>query len=314
MARLDAYIDQQFAWTASIPTESAMTDPEVSAKVLASYFSDPAYTAPSPRVEDVMIDGPLGDRSLPVRVYRPVGERPAPYVLVWSHGGAFIAGDLDAPEADVVAREICARSGAVVVSVGYHVVDGTNGYPNLHREVAAAFEWVTTDGDLHAEGGRVFVGGASAGANLTVGAVLELRDAGQELPDGLVLVYPLLHDPVPEPRVAADLSVVPSILRLPSDVTSWILANYRGDSDGRYILTEGHDLGGLPEVLVVASEYDDFRGSADTFSEEARSRGVAVEEFLAEGMPHGHLAMPPTLAGVGETLDAIVRFMLRART
>ena len=39
----------------------------------------------------------------------------------------------------------------------------------------------------------VLLGGASAGGNLTAGAVARLRDAGEPVPAGLVLVYPVVH-------------------------------------------------------------------------------------------------------------------------
>jgi acetyl esterase len=51
-----------------------------------------------------------------VRVY-PAAE-PNGALLVWAHGGGFLGGSLDMPEADEVARRI-AESGASVVSVGY---------------------------------------------------------------------------------------------------------------------------------------------------------------------------------------------------
>lgn len=80
--------------------------------------------------EDLMIEGPHG--SVPVRVYRPEpGWRPTTAAspdddgqlpgLVWFHGGAFVGGDLDMPEADLVARGIVSRTGVTVVSVFYRL-------------------------------------------------------------------------------------------------------------------------------------------------------------------------------------------------
>lgn len=72
--------------------------------------------------EDREIEGPHGP--IPVRVYRPEPGRrpptPSPAAgglragLVWYHGGAFIGGDLDMPEADAVARGLATRTGATI--------------------------------------------------------------------------------------------------------------------------------------------------------------------------------------------------------
>src|SRR4051794_18743624 len=84
--------------------------------------------------------GPHGP--VPVRVYEPAGDGAARPCLVWVHGGGFIGGDLDMGEADWTAREICARAGAIVVSVDYRLaVDGVH-YPIPLNDCVAAVDWV----------------------------------------------------------------------------------------------------------------------------------------------------------------------------
>ena len=58
---------------------------------------------------------------------------------------------------------------------------------------------------------RIAVGGASAGANLTAGAVLKLRDRDGWLPRTLVFVYGVAHPvlPPPSPALAAALAELP---------------------------------------------------------------------------------------------------------
>lgn len=52
------------------------------------------------------------------------------------HGGGFAAATINDDEADVISRELCSRAGAVVVSVDYHLANGTAViYPQLHQEV-----------------------------------------------------------------------------------------------------------------------------------------------------------------------------------
>ena len=90
-------------------------------------------------------------------------DRPA---LVWVHGGAFVGGDLEMPEADWTARQICERAGAVVVSVDYRLAVGDVAYPVPHEDVVAGVRWVRDSAaDLGVDPERMSVGGASAGAN-----------------------------------------------------------------------------------------------------------------------------------------------------
>ena len=78
---------------------------------------------------------------------------------------------------------------------GLHEVPGRRALPGAVDDVLAAWRHVR-DAPWNWSGCRrrqVALGGASAGGTLTAGAVARLRDAGEPLPAGLVLVYPLVH-------------------------------------------------------------------------------------------------------------------------
>ena len=63
---------------------------------------------------DLTLEG--GGHPFGVRVYP--ADSPNGSMLVWLHGGAFMFGDLDMPEADQVGRRLSA-AGTTVVSVDY---------------------------------------------------------------------------------------------------------------------------------------------------------------------------------------------------
>jgi acetyl esterase len=46
---------------------------------------------------------------------------------------------------------------------------------------------------------------------------------------------------------------------------------------------------GLPPTAIVACEYDDARGSSESFAANLQRAGVPVSYFLARGAVHGHL-------------------------
>src|SRR3954463_11038457 len=145
--------------------EKGLADPTTRAR-LDEFMS--ITDAPAPPDADVRNDAASGPHGrVPVRIYTPHGSGTDRPCLIWLHGGAFRMGDLNMPEADWTARQICARAGAVVVSVDYRLCNGGVPYPVPHDDVVAAARWVRANtGPLGIDAGRISLGGASAGGNL----------------------------------------------------------------------------------------------------------------------------------------------------
>lgn len=270
------------------------------------------YVPPAVESEAVEAPGPHGP--VPMRVYSSGGVAPGtPRAgLVWLHGGGFVAGDLEMPEADAVARELVVRAGAVVVSVDYRLVDpatGANAFPVPLDDVLAAWRWVVVHADaLGLDARRVAIGGASAGANLATGAAMRLRDDGDEVrPCRLLLAYPCLHAVLPPQPVAHEgaMSDVPELLRFrPADVER-ITRDYAGGdiaSVSPYAMPAAGDPAGLPPVTMVNSEYDDLRVSGEDFARMLAEAGVQCDVSTEPGVLHGHLNESPRVAGTERTL------------
>jgi acetyl esterase len=284
----------------------------------------PAGTATSRVVPaDRVLDGPHGD--LRVRVY-PVPDGVTPVAgLVWAHGGAFFRGDLDMPEADLVARTMAGR-GVVVVSVDYALVperdiravggdattSGGTRFPVPSEEVALAFAWATGAG-LGIDAGRWSLGGASAGGNLAAGAALRLRDAAagdhsaapvppsgtreRPTPRSVVLAYPVAHYdlPTPWPELAAKVAALPPDRDFPFATVRAMNDNYLGHDRGPgspYAFPGGADLRGLPPTLIVTSDHDALRSSGEAFAAELAASGTDVHLVREDGTFHGHLNQP----------------------
>ncbi|MGR7027663.1 alpha/beta hydrolase [Geodermatophilus sp. URMC 62] len=214
--------------------EQRLADPEQRARLDAFMSVDGAPPPPAVATRPAAAPGPHGD--VPVRVYEPDGGGTGRPCLVWLHGGAFRLGDLDVPEADWTARQVCERAGAVVVSVDHRLAVGGVTYPVPHDDVVAAVRWVRDSAaDLGIDPARIAVGGASAGGNLATGAVLRLRDDDGWVPAALVPACTTLHAVVPAPSaaLAALMTEVPRLLRfLPEDRASIIHTHLGGRRAG----------------------------------------------------------------------------------
>jgi acetyl esterase/lipase len=213
-------------------------------------------------------------------------------------------------EADAVARELVNRIDLAVISVGYHLADETNHYPNLHREMKAAVTWTRRNaGWLNVDPNRISLGGASAGANLSVAAALQLRDAGIP-PHSLVLAYPTLHDPSPVSATDVDLTLVPELLRLRPASLTYMYQRYRGGAMEAPLLTvDGHDLAGLPPTLLLLAQYDDLLGSGEAFASLAIEAGVEVTQHLYEGAVHGFLNFTPAVSATADAYTRMADFL-----
>jgi acetyl esterase len=258
--------------------------------------------------------------SFPVRVY-PASE-PNGALLVWAHGGGFLGGSLDMPEADQVARGI-AESGVPVVSVGYSLAPAdllleipdegrdprmpsraqieaevaASGprvrFPVASLQTVAAFDWAVENAkEFGADASRVAMGGASAGGNLTAGAALRLRDRAARQASALLLCYPALH--VDLPRFSDDLAA--ALAGVASDRSSeashQLHLNYVGDAAelaNPYAFPGGHDVRGLPPTFIVTAGRDHLRASAEAFAAELALVSVDVALVCERGSDHGFL-------------------------
>jgi acetyl esterase/lipase len=266
-----------------------------------------------------------------LRVYRPA--EPGGPVLVWMHGGAFMFGDLDMPEADQTARELSDR-GIAVVSVDYTLapldalpalppMPGAGGppppavfsqasrarFPVASLQVVAAFDWAVADAG--GDPARVSLGGASAGGNLAASGALRLRDREGPRPASALLVYPVLHREMPavDDELAAMLAPLPEFLTFPPAATAAINDNYAGDEQGdAYAFPAGHDLRGLPPMLIVNAEADRLRKSGEGFAAELALAGVDTTVVREHGTSHGYLNEAGGPAAI-RTIDRLAAWM-----
>ncbi|MFJ5958844.1 alpha/beta hydrolase [Paenarthrobacter sp. NPDC092416] len=280
-----------------------LADPAGPERLEAFSGSHLSYSPPDVRVTSVNAPGPNG--AVPLRVYGTDGsfEPDASDAgnaddgvpgLVWLHGGGFAGGDLDMREADQLARELVQRSGGVVFSVDYRLArDGVH-FPVPHEDALAAWLWAAKHArDFGVDPERLCLGGASAGANLAVGAAMYLNDIGEPLPAKMLLAYPFLHAELPVLANAHPvLSALPRLLRFTADDCRGMVENYVGGPVGMassYAVPGNADPSGMPSTAVLACELDDLRGSAELYVNSLREAGVAVSFRMEEGATHGYL-------------------------
>ncbi|MCU1496429.1 MAG: putative lipase [Acidimicrobiales bacterium] len=260
-------------------------------------------------VADRVVPGPAGD--VPVRIVVPEVEVPTG-VLVWLHGGGWVIGDLDT--AEPTQRRLAAAAGCVVVSVDYRLAP-EHPAPAGFDDCWAATTWVADRlADLGVTGGRVAVGGDSAGGNLA--ALVALRAAAERGPDLALqlLVYP-----------ATDLTLAsPSIVEngvgycLTAATMRWFTAanlagGLTGDDPAVSPLHALDDApAGLAPAVVQVAGFDPLRDEGRAYHQRLLDAGVASELVEYPTMIHGFWAMTTLTPVADEALSAAAEALRRA--
>jgi acetyl esterase len=267
--------------------EMSLTDAR--AADLASIRAGGGQPEPVHEVANLTFQGPAGE--LPLRLYRPVAERPLP-VLLYFFGGGWVLGTIDT--ADGVSRSLANSSGALVAVVGYRLAP-EHPFPAAVDDCYAAVRWVAEHaGEIGADPDRLAVGGDSAGGNLAAAVTLRARTDGRALA-GQLLVYPNTDQFADDESMrAADdpflfnrRSVAwyrEHYLTRPGDAASPLASPLRAES-----------LVGLPPALVITAEYDPLRDQGEAYARRLADAGVQVELTRYPGMAHGFFTMISTV-------------------
>jgi cation diffusion facilitator CzcD-associated flavoprotein CzcO/acetyl esterase/lipase len=248
-----------------------------------------ATRPPSPEVGDVVdavMPGPDGD--LPYRLYRPAVPADGPHpVVVYFHGGGWVLGDLDSD--DPMCRDLCARSGAVVVSVNYRHAPEAR-FPAAAQDGFAAVQWVAANAaDLGGIPGRLAVAGWSAGGNIAAVACQMARDAGGPRICGQLLINPVVDSEMTRPSYVDNGDGY--ILTTP--LMRWFWDHYADPADRpdpRAAPLRGN-LDGLPPACVVAADFDPLRDEGVAYAHALWAAGVPARVVRARGHTHTSVTM-----------------------
>ncbi len=273
----------------SVPPLYTMSLTEARAADLASIRAGGGEPEPVHEVTDLTIAGPGG--ALPLRLYRPAGERPLP-ALLYFFGGGWVLGTVDT--ADGVSRSLANSSGALVAVAGYRLAP-EHRFPAAADDCYAAVRWVAEHAEeIGADPARLAVGGDSAGGNLAAGVALRARAGGPALA-GQLLVYPNTDQLADDPsmRAANDPFLFnrhsvdwyrQHYLANPGDAASPLASPLRAQS-----------LAGLPPALVITAEFDPLRDQGEAYARRLAGEGVQVELSRYPGMAHGFFTMIGTV-------------------
>ncbi len=227
-------------------------------------------------------------------------------VLLYMHGGAYTRGSLGTHRGLVGRLSDACRARAM--SVDYRLAPEAP-FPAAVDDAVAAYRWILASG---ADPASVVVGGDSAGGGLAVALLLALRDAGDPLPAGAVLLSPWVDLGMTGGSATTKAGVDPMI-----DVAGLheAAAAYAGPAGvSASLVSPIHaDLAGLPPLLVQVGTAEVLLDDAMTLAERARAAGVTVEVEAWDDLMHVFQVFAPLVPEAVEAIGHIGTWM-RART
>jgi acetyl esterase len=261
--------------------------------------------APLVRVEELRI--PAADGTpLHARLYAP-SSATLP-VLLYLHGGGFTIGSLETH--DSLCRQLALRSGAAVIALDYRLAP-ENRFPCAVDDAWSAMAWLAVQAEsLGLDGGRLAVGGDSAGGTLAAVCAIHARDIGLPLRQQVLIT--------PGTTAYADTESHRRFAHgylLEAESIAWFFDQYidQGDRrDWRFAPLEADDLEGVAPACLLLAECDPLIDEGLAYADRLRAAGVSVDLELTRGVTHDFIKLGRVLPEAGEAQAFIAEALRRA--
>jgi len=255
------------------------------------------------RIEDFTIPARDGV-AVPARLYA-ASDAVLP-VLVYFHGGGFTVGSIATH--DTLCRVLAQRSGCAVVSIDYRLAP-EHKFPTASDDAWDAVQFVAREAaSLGLDGGRLALGGDSAGGTLAAVCAVMARDAG--LPVALqLLFYPgttAHQDTASHERFACGPLLDEALI-------SWFFGQYvrspADRDDWRFAPLNAEDVDGVAPAWIGLAEADPLVDEGIAYADKLRAAGVPVDLEIYRGVIHEFVkmgrAVPEALKAHADAANAL---------
>ncbi|MES2511670.1 MAG: alpha/beta hydrolase [Pseudomonadota bacterium] len=221
---------------------------------------------------------------LEARLYMPEGVE-KPVLMVYFHGGGWIAGNLDTHE--MLCRQICSDLNIAVASVHIPQEPGRGFLQPSEQALQALLTLGKARDKLSVNTERLLVGGDGSGAHLGLQAAWRMARQSPGTVDAVLAITPMVK---PDFNTASYIRCASSLTFSRDDaVRSWnVLLGGRWQIwDERAVLLHGNQpVQRPPVVVIVAAEQDCVHDDGAALYDWLREAGARCEFYGAPGMPH----------------------------
>jgi cation diffusion facilitator CzcD-associated flavoprotein CzcO/acetyl esterase/lipase len=195
------------------------------------------------------------------------------------HGGAYVIGS---PRTHRGLAAQIARAANAPVHLPDYRLGPEHKHPAALEDALAAYRELLASG---IDAKSIVIAGDSAGGGLTAALALRLREEGEPLPGGLVILNGYLD------LTCAGVSTLANAREDVGLFRDWAIRGgelYRGDADPHdpELSPSGAELSGLPPTYLQVGTHDLLLSDSEAFAERAEEAGVDVRLRRFDGMWH----------------------------
>jgi acetyl esterase len=306
----------------AVAATDAATDPHIDPQIRA-FLKDfnagatPFWELPGPQVRATLtglqaktvvdmsavtiIEKTITESGKTVKLYvmKPTGAEGILPVLLFIHGGVWIAGDFENHKR--LLRDLVVGSGAAGVFVEYTPIPDAI-FPVQMDENYAAAKWVAAHGkEIGVDGSRIVVSGNSVGGDMSAALAIMAKDRGGPIVLGQVLFIPAT-DANFETASYSEFSTGRFLPRAFMEFGWDIYAPDAKTRQNRYaapLQATIEQLKGLPPALVITAENDPLRDEGEAYARKLKEAGVEVTATRYNGMIHDFVTLNATRAVPG---------------
>jgi acetyl esterase/lipase len=243
---------------------------------------------PEPGVarENLTIEGPGGP--LPLRAYRPPSQDPKAPVMVFSHFGGGVIGDLET--CDVFCGILARGAHCAVLSVDYRLAP-EHRFPAGLEDVLAAYRWARANAErFGAPAGHAAIGGDSMGGNFAAVVAQEMKSTDEPQPALQLLIYPA----VDVASQTQSMTTYGEAFPLSRATMEWFMGHYLSPgadrADPRASPIHAADLSGLAPAVVVTAGFDPLVDQGEAYAKRLSDAGVPVAYRCYDALAHAFTA------------------------
>jgi acetyl esterase/lipase len=208
-----------------------------------------------------------------------VGDADVDRTIVYFHGGAYTIGSLNTHRRLVA--NLSEATGARALNVGYRLAP-EHPHPAAVEDAVGTYTWLLDQG---ASPEHIVLAGDSAGAGLSVAALVAIRDQGLPLPAGAALISPWADLAFSGGSHDTRLHLDPICSR--ENLSPSAVAYLDGLDPKTPLASPVYaDLRGLPPVVIHVGDHETLLDDALVLAANAEDAGVEVELWVAPEMIH----------------------------
>lgn len=235
--------------------------------------------------------------------------------FLYLHGGAFIAGSPNSHRP--ITSHLSEAANAAVLAIDYRLMPENRRMDGI-EDCRTAFRWILRNGpDGPSEPARLYVGGDSAGGNLSLVMSAWARDQGLRAPDAVIGLSPLADSTYSGPSIRNNLEsdtmlgpLFGGLLKIPKTVLTWIYVLENRIRPSHPVVSPLFgDLSGLPPTLIQVSESEMLLDDARRYVNKARASGSAAWLQSWPGLLHVWQIFLPEVPEAREAIERIGAFI-----